>query len=940
MPMADSTNTMRFRFWLWLVRVIGVIVPRRLRADWRQEWEAELRYRETLLADWDRLDWRNKLALLWHSLGAFADALWLQPRRWEDEVMQDLRFAVRMLAKSKVFTLVAILTISFGIGANSAIFSVVYAVLLGPLPYPQAERIMMVGVRSIGSGPERSLTGPEYVEIGRQNQLFEHTSTYSGQEFILSGRGAPEQLKGNRISPELLALFGVRPNPGRGFSAEEFQPGHDQVVLISHRLWRNRYGSDPNLIGQSVTLQQKSYTVIGILPPNFNFFPDNDLLLPKTLDAEDLSNPYAFVFRALARLKPGITIERAQKELDAISSRLGKPPVMRLYPLRELLVQVFRPTLYVLWGVVGIVLLIACANFANLLLARAANRQKEIAIRMAIGARRGRIVRQLLTESVLLALSGGAVGLLFAHWGVDALLAAGPVNLSAPGPNAIPGSLSQFNKVGINVWVIAFTFGISLLTGVIFGLAPALRLSKLDLNSFLKEGPAVSAAGFRLWRRQRLQSLLVVAEIALALVLLVGAGLLVRTFWRLQQITPGFQAEKLLTIQLQFPWYRFPEHSQMISFIERMTEYLEGLPGVQSVGATSSLPLIGKENIRGFGVEDEEELNITPELYNRPPGIDFAPDPLRDPKYPRLYLWARTVNISPSYFRTMRIPLKQGRGFDKIDNEQSMPVAVINETMARRYWSGKDPIGKRMGRSKRRTLPGLPPSRNPPVTIVGIVGDSMHNALEKQPLPTIYRPLLQSTRRGVDYKLSEALLREVDHMGLVVRTTGRPEDLISAAQKQVRSLDPDQPALQVAAMEDILTKAVELPRFNMLLFGVLAGVALLLAAIGIYGLMSYLVAQRTHEIGIRLALGAQKTDVLWLVMKHGMKLAVMGMAIGLAAALALTRLIRSWLFGVSATDPLAFAAIIVLLTVVALLACYLPAHRAAKVDPLVALRHD
>jgi putative ABC transport system permease protein len=948
MPMANSSNTTRFRFWLWVIRVIGVIVPRRLRAGWRQEWEAELRYRETLLADWDKLNWQTKLALLWHSLGALMDALWLQPRRWEDEMIQDLRFAVRMLAKSKVFTLVAILTISFGIGANSAIFSVVYAVLLGPLPYPQAERIVRVGWRSIDSGAQRSLTGPEYVEIGKQIHLFEHTSISDGKEFILTGRGAPEQLKGNRISSELLALFGVQPNPGRGFSAEEFQPGHDQVVIISHRLWQNRFGSHPNPIGQSITLNQKSYTVIGIIPPNFNFFPDNDLLLPQALDAAELSNPYAFVFQPLARLKPGITIERAQKELDAIASRLGRPPGMRLYPLRELLVRDFRPTLFVLWGVVGIVLLIACANFANLLLARAANRQKEIAIRMAIGARRGRIVRQLLTESVLLALSGGVVGLLFAHWGVGALLAAGPVNLPDPGPNSIPGSLSQFNKVGINAWVIAFTFGVSLLTGLIFGLAPALRLSKLSLNSFLKEGAAVSAAGFRLWRRQQLQSLLVVAEIALALVLLVGAGLLVRSFWQLQQITPGFQAEKLLTIQLQFPWYRFREHSQMVSFIGRMIEYLEGLPGVQSAGATSSLPLIGKENIRSFGVEDEEELNITPELYSKPPGIDFPPDPLRDPKYPRLYLWARTVNASPGYFRTMGIPVKQGRVFDKFDNEQSMPVAVINETMARRYWSGKDAInktlgdaiGKRLGRSKRTTLPGLPPSRNPPVTIVGIVGDSMQNARETKPLPTIYRPLLQSTRRLVDYKLSEALLREVDHMGLVVRTTGRPEDLISAAQKQVRSLDPDQPALQVAAMEDILNKAVELPRFNMLLFGVFAGLALLLAAIGIYGLMAYLVAQRTHEIGIRIALGAQKTDVLWLVMKHGMRLAVLGMVIGSGAALALTRLIRSWLFGVSATDPLAFAAIIVLLTVVAMLACYLPARRAAKVDPLVALRHD
>jgi putative ABC transport system permease protein len=614
------------------------------------------------------------------------------------------------------------------------------------------------------------------------------------------------------------------------------------------------------------------------------------------------------------------------------------------------MVRDFRPTLFVLWGVVGCVLLIACANFANLLLARGANRQKEIAIRMAIGARRFRIIRQLLVESTLLALFGGAVGLLFAHLGVDALLAAGPVNLPQPRPNAVSSSLSQFGKVGINGWVIAFTFGVSLLTGAVFGLAPALRLSKPDLNSFLKEGAAVSAAGFRLWRRHLLQSLLVVAEIALALVLLIGAGLLVRSFWRLQQVKPGFQAEKLLTIQLQFPWHRFREHSQMILFIGRMTEYLEGLPGVQSVSATSSLPLVGKENIRPFNVENEGELTITPELRLKPQ-VDLPPNPFRSPANP-LYLWARIVNISPRYFQTMRIPVKQGREFDKFDNEQSMPVAVINETMARRYWLGKEALGKGILGSRRPAAAYIGGKRvelpadqkylgaKPWVRIVGIVGDSMQQALESKTLPTIYRPLLQSERRKVDYKESEAVLRETDSMGLVVRTTGRPEDLVQAAQAQVRSLGPDQPALRIAAMEDILTKAVELPRFNMLLFGVFAGVALLLAAIGIYGLMAYLVVQRTHEIGIRIALGAQKSDVLRLVMQQGMKLAAIGLAIGLATALALTRLVQSWLVGVSATDPLAFVGIVVLLAGVALVACYLPARRAMQVDPLVALRHE
>jgi putative ABC transport system permease protein len=919
---------------LWLIAFIGVIVPRRLRADWRQEWEAELRHRESLLADWDKLNLRNKLDLLWHSLGAFADALWLQPRRLEDEMIQDLRYGARMLLKNPGFTVIAILTLALGIGANTAIFSVVNAVLLSPLPYPESERIVAFRVGSSKGGGERwALTGPEYVELGNQGQLFEHCSTFGAREFILTGRGAPELLKGHRISPGLLPLFGVTPNPGRAFSAEEFQPGRDQVALISHRLWQSRWAGDPNVIGQSVTLHQKSFTVVGIIPPDFNLFPGSEVFVPLALDAGELNNPFAFSFPMLARLKSGISIERAQRELNAIKSGDDKSDERRIYPLRELIVRDFRPTLFILWGVVGFVLVIACANFANLLLARAANRHKEIAIRTAIGARRLRIVRQLLTESVLLALLGGAVGLLFAHLGVGALLAAGPANLPDPGPNAGLSSIPQFSEVGINGWVIAFTFGVSLLTGVIFGLAPALKLSKPDLHSFLKEGAAVSAAGFRFRGRHGLQSFLVITEIALALVILIGAGLLVRSFWRLQQITPGFQPEKLLTIQLQFPWYKYRSHSQVLSLVERASERIQGLPGVQSVSATTSLPITGDQGYSYFTIEGREAR--PDEISDLGSIIDAPPPPPPPPKgsgiKPPVYLLSRKTNVGPRYFQTMRIPVRQGREFNQNDTELSAPVAVINESMARRYWPGDNPVGKRIKTGRRS---------DPLVTIVGVVGDSMQYAYEGKVLPMMYRPLRQSVRRGVDYELAKAILVESDYMGLVVRTTGRPEDLVNAAQKQVWSLDPDHPALRVAAMEDILNKAVAIPRFNVFLFGVFAAVALLLAAIGIYGLMAYLVAQRTHEIGIRLALGAQKSDVLWLVMKHGMKLAVMGMALGLAAAWALTRLIRNWLFGVSATDPLTFAGIVVLLTSVALLACYLPARRAAKVDPLVALRHE
>jgi putative ABC transport system permease protein len=921
---------------LWLIKFIGVIVPRRLRADWRQEWVAELRYRESLLAEWDKLDWRTKLSLLWHSAGAFADALWLQPKRLEDEMFQDLRYGIRMLAKSKVFTFIAVLTLSVGIGANTAIFSVVYAVLLSPLPYPESERIVGFRVGSSKGAAERwRLMGSEYVELGNQDQLFEHCSTFEAREFILTGRGAPELLKGHRISPELLPLFGVTPNPGRAFSAEEFQPGRDQVALISHRLWQSRWTGEPNIIGQSVTLHQKSYTVVGIIPPNFNLFPGSEVFVPLALDAGELNNPFNFPFPTLARLKPGISIERAQREWNAIKSGNDKSEVRRIYPLRELIVRDFRPTLFILWGVVGFVMLIACANFANLLLARAANRHKEIAIRTAIGARRVRIVRQLLTESVLLALLGGAVGLLFAHLGVGALLAAGPTDIPDPGPNAGLSSIPQLSEVGINGWVVLFTFGVSLLTGVIFGLAPALKLSKPDLHSFLKEGAAVSAAGFRFRGRHGLQSFLVITEIALALVILIGAGLLVRSFWRLQQITPGFQPEKLLTIQLQFPWYKYRSQSEVLSLVERAIERIQGLPGVQSVSATSSLPITGDQGYSFFTIEGREARRD--EVSDLGSIIDAPPPPPPPPKgsgiKPIVYLLSRKTDVGPGYFQTMRIPVRQGREFNQNDTELSAPVAVINESMARRYWPGDNPVGKRI-------QPPMPPRRSvPPVTIVGVVGDSMQYAYEGKALPTIYRPLRQSVRRGTD-DLAKAILVEIDYMSLVVRTTGQPEDLIKAAQKQVWSLDPDHPALRVAAMEDILNKAVAIPRFNVFLFGVFAAVALLLAAIGIYGLMAYLVAQRTHEIGIRLALGAQKRDVLWLVMRHGIKLAMLGIAVGLAAAWALTRLIRNWLFGVSATDPLTFAGIVVLLTSVALLACFLPARRAAKVDPLVALRHE
>src|SRR5262245_19950638 len=559
-----------FRFWLWLVRAVGVIVPRRLRVDWRQEWEAELRYRETLINQWGKLAWRGKLSLLWHSLGAFADALWMQPKRMEDEMFQDLRFGIRMLLKNPAFTLAAILSLAIGIGANTALFSVVNVVLWRPLPYPGAERLVRVGE---GGSAE------VFAALKQTQRAFDSLAGWRARDFMLTGRGGPAHLKGQRVTPELLPLLGVTPQAGRAFVAEEFQPGRDQVAIISHRLWQSRFGGDPQIIGQAMTLDLQRYTVVGVTPPGFDFFPTADLLTPLAPTAEDIRNP-EYSLDIVARLKPGLTLEQVRQDMSRIAPGLEEqrnaliqklarqekgPDVdrfdaqreLRLQPLRELLVKDFRLTLLALWGVVGFVLLIACANVANLMLARAANRQKELAIRTAIGARRARLARQLLTESLLVAGVGGALGLLCAHLGVQALLKANPAILPQLSEAAAMATIPRLGEVAINGWVMAFNLALTLLTGALFGLAPALQFSRPDLNYALKEGAAVSARGFRFGLRRGTQSLLVVGEVALALVLLIGAGLLIRSLWRLQQIEPGFKPARLLTLQLEFPDFRY-----------------------------------------------------------------------------------------------------------------------------------------------------------------------------------------------------------------------------------------------------------------------------------------------------------------------------------------------------------------------------------------------
>ncbi|HKQ75167.1 MAG TPA: ABC transporter permease [Blastocatellia bacterium] len=956
--MASSTPTTRFRFWLWLIRVIGVIVPRRLRADWRQEWEAELHYRESLLEAWDQLHWRAKLDLLWHSAGAFADALWIQPRRLEDEMFQDLRFGVRMLLKSPAFTLAAILSLAIGIGANTALFSVVNAVLWRPLPYPGAERLVRVGGWSLAE---------VFAALKQASHAFDGQAGWKPRDYMLTGRGGPAHLKGQRVTPELLPLLGVTPKVGRGFVAEEFQPGRDQVALISHRLWQSRFGGDPQIIGQALTLDLQRYTVVGVTPPLFDFFPEADLLTPLALTAKDIRDP-DYGLEIVARLKPGLTLEQARQDMariapileeqrnalialrqrrarrnvaavdqgEASSLPFDEQRELRLQPLRELLVKDFRLTLLALWGVVGFVLLIACANVANLMLARAANRQKELAIRAAIGARRIRLMRQLLTESLLVAGVGGALGLLCAYFGVQALLKANPAILPQLSQTTEMATIPRLGEVAINGWMMAFNLGLTLLTGVLFGLAPALQFSRPDVHYALKEGALVSAKGFRFGSRRGAQSLLVVGEVALALVLLVGAGLLIQSLWRLQQIEPGFKPERLLSMQLEFPSSRYHNNAQVMSFVTELNGRLAALPGIESVGMADSLPLRPVGRFSSIAIEGKADLKAMPD------------DLMRKIDGPSAFL----SSFSPGYFHTMGIPLRQGRDFGPEDRQDSLPVAIINEAMAQRYWPGENPLGKRLradGFAWR--------------TIVGVVGNVRRIALEDQPKPELYMPMMQPRgvgsdtekaafeaeakgRKGAMISTTIAIMAgtatqgRASYISLMARTSAPPETLADAVRKTVWSLDPDQPILQLGSMQARLDEFYAPRRFNMLLFGVFALVALLLATVGIYGVLAYAVTQRTHEIGIRLALGAQTRDVLWLIVRQGFALTLVGVVLGLAGALALTRVIRNLLYEVSATDPATFVGIALLLISVACVASFIPARRATKVDPLVALRHE
>ena len=802
---------------------------------------------------------------------------------------QDLRYGLRTLVKNPGFTIVAVIALALGIGANSAIFSVVNTVLLRPLPYKNPDQLVMVWEDDTKGGyPRDTPAVGNYIDWRDQNQVFESMAAMADLSVNMTGSGEPERISGQLVSANLFSLLGVEPQLGRAFLPEEDQPNGNCVVTLSHGLWQRRFGSDKNIIGKALTLNGGSCTVVGVMPPTFQFpNRETELWTPIAFSPQQVTNRRRHYLEVIARMKPGVTLQQAQAEMNTIAVRLQQQyPDQNadlgaaVTPLHEHLTGDIKPALLILLGAVGFVLLVACANVANLLLARAAVRQKEIAIRVALGASRFRLIRQFLTESLLLAALGGGVGLLLSLWGVSLL------------QSFVPENISQVKAVTIDGKVLIFTLLVSLLTGLIFGLAPATQASNFNLNETLKEGGRDSAAGSR---GNRIRGLLVIAEVAVSLLLLIGAGLLINSFLRLRNVDPGFRTDNLLTMKVVLPKTKYPDQARRSAFYTELLRRVEALPGVKSAGVTTNLPLYRQGNSNSITIE------------NRP-----APAPGQEPSI-------ATRVISPHYFQTMGIQLLQGRPLGAEDKADSPGVVVISETMARKYWPGEDAVGKRLA-------VGRPESPDDWLTIAGVAKDVRQFGLDAASKPQMYLPYEQA-----------AFFEPND---LVISTNVEPLSLAATVRKAVWEVDKDQPVSDIRTMEDILSESIARQRFSMLLFGIFAVVALVLAAVGIYGVMSYSVAQRTREIGLRMALGAKASDVLKMVVGQGLKLVLIGIVVGLAAAFILTRVMTSLLFGVSATDPVTFIAISLVLIGVAVLASFIPARRATKVDPMVALRAE
>ncbi len=804
-------------------------------------------------------------------------------------ILQDLRYGARMLLKNPGFTLIAVLTLALGIGANAAIFSVVNGVLLKPLPYREPEQLIRVFERS-RTQPKFPMSGGNFQDYREQNSTLGGLALYTRQDLELSQDDKPERLAALRVSAGFFELLGAQPLLGREFRREDELPDNNQVVILSHGLWQRRFNGDPNIVGRVISLSGRPFTVVGVAQQGLQHVGGDYRSMPhgESVDAwwpvalRPQAGRGAHFLNAVGRLKPGVSVAQAESDFNVIAERLAQQFPnsnqgwrIAIQPLHEEIAGRARTTLLALLGAVFFVLLIACVNVANLLLARATAREREIAVRSAVGAGRRRIVRQLLTESLLLAMVGAAAGILLAQWAIDALRALGQEQLP------------RLQAVNIDGRILLFTLGVTVVTGVLFGLAPALQAGQFNLNALLKEGGRGGG------QRRRLRDALVVTEVALALALLTGAGLLIRSFWKLQQTDPGFNPERVLTASLTLPGARYGDAPNVASFQRQLLDRVTALPGVQSAGATSDLPWTGYDENAGFTIE----------------GKTFPPNDGPSARY---------HYVSSDYFRTIGVPLIAGRFFNADDRQDAQLALLINRSMAERYWPGESAVGKRLTFSSQ-------PKEKDWYTIVGVVGDVKDFPHSPAAAPAFYWATTQLTPR---------------QLILAVRFSADPLNLIEAVRGEVRALDKDLPLADAQTLETIAATAVAGRRFTLWLVGFFALTAMALAAIGIYSVLSYLVAQRTREIGLRMALGAQLGNVLKLVIRQGMTLVLLGIASGMAAAFALTRLIKGLLFEVSATDPLAFALAAALLALVALLACYIPAWRATKVDPMVALRHE
>ena len=906
-----------FRPYLWLITLVSVIVPGRFRSDWRREWESELRHREALLEEWENLNWRTKLGLLRRSMGSFWDALWFQPRRLEEEMFQDLRFGMRMLGKNPVFTTVAVMSLALGIGANTAIFSLVNAVLLKKLPVKNPDELVLLHWVSGKKYPAKAISGnmdmrgdqssstsfsyPAFEQFRDHNEALSDLFAFTDAGRLnVSVDGQAELVSGQLVSGGYFDGLGVSTILGRAITAEDDRVSSaEPVAVISYAYWQRRFARDPAAVGKTIYINNSPFTITGVTPPEFSgtlqVGSSPDLSVPMAAQPLVMTEGPLFDqasywwLQIMGRLKPGLTEQQARASLDPLfqqsvaesqATSEEKTATARLEitsgsrGLSEVREE-FSAPLFILMAVVGLVLAIACANIANLLLARAATRQKEIAVRLALGASRLRLIRQLLTESVLLAIIGGALGSLFAYWGKDLLLM------------LLPEESMRFSlDLSMNARVLGFTAAVSVLTGILFGFAPALRATRVDLTPALKDNARSMSKG-----KSRLGKALLVAQVAMSLLLLIGAGLFVRTLQNLENVELGFNRENVLLFKVD-PTLNGYKGPRLVNLYKQITERIEAIPGVRSTSLSSHALISNSASI----------MSVEAEGYTPHPGEDTT---------------AYAQAIGDNFFNTMEIPLLMGRGFNSRDDENAPKVAVINETMARTYFSSDNPIGKRFRVKAFKAQ----------VEVVGMVRDAKYSSVRRKTPPAFYIPYLQrATGLG--------------QMSFEVRTEGNPTEMVTAIRQVVQEVDKNLPLFDVKTQSEQVNATLAQERLFARLSSFFGLLALMLACIGLYGLMSYAVARRTHEIGIRMALGAKGGDVLWMVMREILTLVLIGIAIGLPAALAAMQLISSMLFGLTATDPLTICVATLFMIAVAAFAGYLPARRASRVDPMVALRYE